>query len=289
MRNLEKKELYGRYSLGEGRHFSADTRRVFESHPLHWHRFFELEIILSGKGVCRVNDRAYDLSEYRLFFLTPTDFHEFEPNGEVTLINLSFDEVMIDEHEKTVARLFACERAYKMSEEEHARFSSAASLLLHENAHGGESNRRLLGYILASMLRKNERLPVAEPSLKSAHIGCVLQAYAYMQTHFCEKITLEELSSRAGYHPAYFSELFRRVTGENFAATLTRFRVGYARTRLSSGASVSDACFDAGFGSLSAFFAAFKKQCGCAPSAYQKQSERQEDGSLNADQQRTRI
>ena len=91
-----------------------------------------------------------------------------------------------------------------------------------------------------------------------------------MQTHFREKITLEELSEKAGYHPAYFSELFKKVTGENYVTTLSRFRVGHARTLLSSGASVSDACFASGFGALSSFFAAFRKICGVSPSEYKK-------------------
>ena len=39
-----------RYKLTDGAHFSIDTRRIVEAHGRHWHSFFEMEIILSGKG-----------------------------------------------------------------------------------------------------------------------------------------------------------------------------------------------------------------------------------------------
>lgn len=258
-----------RYKLTDGAHFSIDTRRIVEAHGRHWHSFFEMEIILSGKGICRVNDEEYSFSDYRLFFLTPTDFHEVIPNGEVTLINLSFDEGMIDEHDAVMARLFACDRAYPLEEDEYARFCSATSLLLHEFSCGGDNNRRLLGYILSCLIRKNPSRAL-DSAPKNAYLGSVLRAYAYMQTHFKEKITLEELSTVAGYHPAYFSEIFKKMMGETYIETLARLRVTNACTLLTGGASVSEACFSSGFGSLSNFFEVFKKQSGLSPSAYKK-------------------
>ena len=234
-----------------------------------------MEIILSGKGVCLVNDTPYDLGTYRLFFLTPTDFHEVIPDGEITLVNISFDEEMIDSASESTPRLFTCKRAYTLEDEEHARFLSASSLLLHESeCTAGENKRRLLGYVLSCMLRKN---PVSkeEPPVKSAHLGSVLRAYAYLQTHFKEKITLEELSAEAGYHPSYFSEIFKNTVGETYAETLACLRVANARSLLSSGASVSEACFSSGFGSLSNFFAIFKKKCGASPSEYKKMQKKE--------------
>ena len=88
--------------------------------------------------------------------------------------------------------------------------------------------------------------------------------------HFKEPITLARLAAEAGYHPSYFSEQFRRVTGEGYADTLARLRVGYARSLLANGFSVTDACFASGFGSLSAFGAAFRRLVGEPPSTYKK-------------------
>ena len=91
-----------------------------------------------------------------------------------------------------------------------------------------------------------------------------------MELHFKERVTLSDLAAEAGYHPTYFSELFKKTTGETYIEKLTKLRIGHARTMLASGFSVFDACFLSGFGSLSGFAAAFKKACNMSPREYKK-------------------
>ena len=91
-----------------------------------------------------------------------------------------------------------------------------------------------------------------------------------MELHFREDISLASIAAEVGYHPAYFSELFKRTTGETFMESLTKLRIGYARSMLLSGFSVSDACFLSGFGSLSNFLEMFKRNCKITPSEYRK-------------------
>jgi len=96
------------------------------------------------------------------------------------------------------------------------------------------------------------------------------KAVAYIELHFREKISLERLSALSGYHPTYFSELFRKLTGETYIERLTSLRVNYAKALLANGVSVSEACFESGFGSLSNFLSVFKDRCGMTPSQYRK-------------------
>ena len=91
-----------------------------------------------------------------------------------------------------------------------------------------------------------------------------------MEMHFAEKITLDDVAAEAGYHPTYFSELFKKVTGETYIDMLTRLRLGHAKSMLANGFSVSDACFGSGFGSLSNFLELFKRNCKITPSEYRK-------------------
>ena len=85
-----------------------------------------------------------------------------------------------------------------------------------------------------------------------------------------KKITLEDISAAAGYHPTYFSELFAKITGETYSNMLTNLRIGHAKSMLANGFSVSDACFLSGFGSLSNFLEIFKKKCKMSPREYKK-------------------
>ena len=257
-----------RLALAAGRHLSVVTRTAEARYPVHWHSYMELEIILGGEGTCRINDVAYKIPEYRLFFLTPTDFHAMDTQGDLRLINLSFDEEMLDEQDMAALLSAGLGRAYALRDEEQERFVAAARLLEHECRIGGDSCRALLSYLIKLLLRQNGGAAAPETPDRLAGIR---RAYVYLEMHFKEQISLATLAAEAGYHPSYFSELFRRVTGEGYADTLARLRVGYARSLLSSGFSVSDACFASGFGSLSAFGAAFRRLVGTTPAAYKRE------------------
>ena len=93
---------------------------------------------------------------------------------------------------------------------------------------------------------------------------------SFIEAHYAEKITLDDVAAAAGYHPTYFSELFARVTGETYIDMLTRLRLGHAKSMLANDFTVSEACFRSGFGSLSNFLETFKKNCGTTPSTYRK-------------------
>ena len=263
-----KASAHQRFSLAKGQHLTVKHRTADAFYPVHWHSFFEVEIVLAGEGICRINDVAYPIPEYSLFFLSPTDFHALEAHGEMHLINLSFDEEMLSEQDIGAILSSRLERAYTLSAEEHERFVAAARLLAHECEIDGDCRRALLSYLIHTILRKN-----TDVSHHDRHdpLTVIRRAYLYLEMHFKEPITLTRLAAEAGYHPSYFSEQFRRVTGEGYTDTLARLRVGYARSLLANGFSVTDACFASGFGSLSAFGTAFRRLVSVSPSEYKKQ------------------
>ena len=50
-------------------------------------------------------------------------------------------------------------------------------------------------------------------------------AFAYIQEHFTEKITLEQTAEQVHLSPVYFSGLFKKETCMNFSEYLTQVRV----------------------------------------------------------------
>lgn len=263
-------KVQNRLKIDKGKHLMVSEHTVHAKHPLHWHDFFEIEIVLSGAGKYVVNDVSYDIETKNMFFLTSTDFHYLQVDQVTRVINISFDEEMIDEKDLSLLLFLKAERAYCLEKDEYDRIVGAARLLQHECSINGDCQRSLLHYILKCILRKN--------TAANRYVGPDLQyrgikhAIAYIELHFRERITLQSLAAEAGYHPTYFSELFKKVTGETYMDTLNKLRVGYARTLLANDFSVSDACFISGFGSLSNFLTIFKKNCGMSPMAYRIQS-----------------
>lgn len=259
-----------RLKIPQGMHLTVEEHTVLAEHPLHWHSFFEIEIVLSGAGEYVINDVEYDLEKENLFFLTSTDFHYLKVDEVTRVINISFDEDMIDEKDLGVLLFSKTERAYRFEREEYERLVGAAKLLQHECEINGDCRKNLLQYIIKCILRKNTIH--SSHSVSDLHYRGIKKAIAYMEMNFRERISLRSLAAEAGYHPTYFSELFKKVTGETYIDTLNKLRIGYARTLLANGFSVSDACFMSGFGSLSNFLTIFKKNCQMSPMEYRTRS-----------------
>ena len=253
-----------RLNISQGRHLTVEHRSIPEYHPRHWHSYFEIEIITSGNGSVTVNDTLHDFSESNVFFLTPTDFHLINSDGDSTLINVSFDEEALNDTELVALIFSQKKRAYHPDSEHLKRIITACELLKYELDSNGACKRELLKYIIRSIFTGAEFSGVSTDE----HLRGIKKAIMYMEMHFKENITLTALANEAGYNPAYFSELFKRLTGESYIESLNKLRVGYARSLLTNGYSVSDASFTSGFRSLSNFGSIFKKHCGVSPREY---------------------
>ena len=271
---MNKLLKHQRIELEDGKSLTVGTHSVWLNHPLHWHSFFEIEIILSGEGKYVVNDVEYDISDTNVFLLTSTDYHYLKLDGGAELINISFDETMIADAEMTALVFNRVKKAYKFEREEYDRLVSVAKILEHECESEGDCRRELLAYIIKSLIRKNTDM--SHDGTESSLSG-IRRAIIFMELHFREDISLERVATEAGYTPAYFSRLFKRATGKSYVEALTKHRLGYARTLLANGFSVADACFSSGFGSLTGFQETFRKKHGISPSEYKKRCRSQDE------------
>ncbi|MGO4269429.1 AraC family ligand binding domain-containing protein, partial [Paenibacillus sp. TAF58] len=80
-------------------HFSISEYMVSRSHDLHGHDFFEMEIILAGRGTQVLNGEPSILEPGTVYLLTPVDFHTIlpDPAFPLRLINVKFTEEWLDE------------------------------------------------------------------------------------------------------------------------------------------------------------------------------------------------
>lgn len=100
----------------------------------------------------------------------------------------------------------------------------------------------------------------------------VSAALEYIAMHFGEDIDMRNLARSLNINYTYFSELFKRQTGENFSMRLTRTRMEHAKTLLANPAlRVQDIGRQVGYDSAKHFARAFKKHTGMTPSEYRDQ------------------
>lgn len=99
----------------------------------------------------------------------------------------------------------------------------------------------------------------------------IRMAKQYIQSHFAEPITLEEVAAAIGFSPNYFSTLFKKEVGEGFAKYLTHVRMEQARSLLrETRLSVAEVCRQAGFGDIKHFNRTFRAETGLTPGEYRK-------------------
>ena len=83
--------------------------------------------------------------------------------------------------------------------------------------------------------------------------------------------SLDELATTAGLSRAHMIRQFARTFGVPPHRYLVRLRLDEAKRALAAGASVTDACLDAGFASLGTFSASFHRRVGVSPREWQRQ------------------
>lgn len=248
-----------------GEHISIKKQRSGDF-PVHWHNFFELEIILDGRATHFINGEKYDIEKGSAYIISPVDYHRVIPDGEVYLWNVMFDETMLSDKRLCEITSGKFSMPFTLGEKELLGIDKLLWLLSEESkVEKGDCTAELFESLLC-MLSRN----CCDGGDARAYCSEIQRAVIYLETHFRESPTLIEISSYVGFNPAYFSELFKKYTGATYTERLNELRINYAKKLLSQGLSVSEACYACGFGSLSNFQHIFKKNVKISPSEYKK-------------------
>ena len=100
----------------------------------------------------------------------------------------------------------------------------------------------------------------------------VSRAKAYIQEHYMDEISLDEVSREVNISPYYFSKLFKEEAGENFIDYLTRIRIEKAKQLLAGRSlSISEISTKVGYRDSNYFSRIFKKQTDKTPREYREE------------------
>ena len=116
------------------------------------------------------------------------------------------------------------------------------------------------------------RIVKTVPEQEGQQQEVVRRLIAYLERHYREKITLEDLAQAFQYNRTYVSTLFKNTVGINFHEYLTRLRFQHALSELAATEkNLTEIAIDNGFSDLKSFNKRFKETLHRTPAEYRGQ------------------
>lgn len=152
------------------------------------------------------------------------------------------------------------------------------------NDYGKYTDTVLMGMLfrLFVMIHKYKENPYEDIrfSLKSTNQD-ILKALEYMDAHFCESPSLEEVAAYAGLTPGYFSRLFKAEVGDTYTRYLLFMKLQYSRILLMrTKLSVQEIADRTGFCNGNYLSSIYKKYYKESPSEFRKHCSPEENSDV---------
>lgn len=244
---------------------------IVQKFPNHFHEYYVIGFIEGGKRHLWCKGKEYDTSAGDLILFNPRDNHYCAPvNGELLdnrAVNIK-PEVMSRAVKEitgeaympyfTETVVYKSDIAQSVQDLYRAVLNDAPLLEKEENLFF------LLDQILREYASDFESADVLRPNRQ------IQSLCQYMEEHFAENVTLDDLLSMTDFGKSYLLRSFTRQTGVSPYRYLQTIRLDKAKRFLEEGIAPIDAAGMAGFSDQSHFTHFFKEFIGLMPKQYQR-------------------
>lgn len=244
---------------------------IVQKFPNHFHDYYVIGFIEGGRRHLWCKGKEYDTSPGDLILFNPRDNHYCAPidgeNLDYRCVNIPVD--VMTQSVKEITGLdytprFTCNVVYQ-SDITDSLNTLYLSILNHApRFEKEEALFFLLEQVLSeySVPEREKDAPVSMPQIQAL---C-----EYMEEHFAESITLDDLLSMTDFGKSYLLRCFTRQVGVSPYRYLQTVRLSKAKKFLEQGIPPIEAADMAGFSDQSHFTNFFKEFIGLTPKQYQR-------------------
>ena len=235
--------------------------------PQHLHNVLELVFVRTGSVTAVTGNRRYPLHAGDVFVSFPNQPHGYEDSrnvlGDVLILPSNYLtpwwQGMNSEPVTPVL---------KKEQWEHTGVDAVWALVLPERKK--LPSPVLQGYALVIAGKMLPLIPLQKQTAnREDALGAVIR---YLNAHYREPVSRNELARAVGYNESYISHLFREQLQTTFVAYITALRLQDARELLQSpDITVSQISLMLGFGSIRSFNRSFFREFGVNPTSYRLQ------------------
>lgn len=253
-----------------------------EDYPVHWHT--SLEIIMPTENIYTVycNNVEYILQEGDILFISSGVLHQLKApiSGRRYIILADLTPLnSMREFESLIALLSSVVHITPTNSPKiHERLQRLISSIANEYENDALFKDTVIYSKLISifaLIGRNSTLEKSSLDTNSSkeleYSKIFLSVCDYINKHFNENITLEQVADLAGFSKYHFSRIFRQYAELSFYQYLNKKRIMHAATLLMEpDISITDISLQCGFSSISAFIRMFKIHKSCTPSEFKK-------------------
>ncbi len=266
--------------------YIADRRKTEFTYPLHSHDEYELNYVENAAGVKRiVGDSVEVIGNYDLTLISGEDLeHVWEQNEcvsknirEITIqfsSDLFFGNFIHKNQFDSIRRML--EKAKKGISFPMEAIMKIFPMLdtLSTEKEGFYSVIKFLSILYEVSLIENIQTLSSSSFAKiddSTDSRRVRKIYEYINSHYTDQITLEDLANLIGMTPVALSRFFKLRSGRTISDYIIDIRLGNAtRLLVNTTNSISEICYECGFNNLSNFNRIFKRKKDCSPTEFRE-------------------
>lgn len=242
---------------------------VMQKFPNHFHEYYVIGYIESGKRRLSCKNNEYTINAGDLVLFNPMENHTCEQIDQNTLdyrcINIK-PEIM----KKAVYEITGRDYLPQFSQSvvfdsEQSSFLCELHRVIMEEQHDFKKEEAFL--FLIEQLLDEYTLPYTETK-ESGLNSEIKEVCSYIDEHYAERITLDELSKVAKMNKYSLLRSFTRIMGITPYRYLETVRINAAKKLLENGTEPIDAAMETGFVDQSHFSNFFKEFIGLTPKQY---------------------
>lgn len=246
----------------------------------HWHTSVEIIMPLEGGYTVCIQQQEYILEEGDIFVIPAGTLHSLRsPDTGSRFIFLFEINLLSQLPGFNYIQSLMSQPIHIRYDEQSDYYMEQASLIMQlADFYWGNSVSKEM-HIYASLvtffarIREQNASTLPPASAASSKTGSLVSRLSvvldYLDTHYSENITLEEVAGIANFSKFYFTRLFKQYTSQTFYDYLSSRRIQAAEQMLTvPNLAITDVSLKSGFSSLSSFNRTFKRLKGCSPSEY---------------------
>ncbi|MGM9682370.1 MAG: AraC family transcriptional regulator [Eubacteriales bacterium] len=238
---------------------------------LHWHNYYELEVVYGGNGIHILSKSSCNMSRGYACLRSPNHLHTTleDHDNPLKLFNIKFSADYIPNDISTYLVTSDNSVYVNFNDEELelilTRIRQLFSELKTQDQHTHIMVKAIFTDIFITFIRKYH-LKENHISHNSTHIQSVI---SYIQNNFRDDINLKSLAEKVYLTPNYLGELFIKETGKTCSNYIQDLRFTLAiQLLINTSLSIKEITSECGFHSTSYFIRKFREKYHVSPSRY---------------------